>query len=434
MKKITLLPAIVLLLGINTSLSQTPYIDLTFTGSYAGLHVPLDSIRIINESQLADTMLYGNDTVLRLEYETGIDESILRKGNEFASGEIYPNPFSEKSAIDLFTPAKGKVTAQISDMSGRLLLREEIELSRGLHNFTISSGKEGVCFLVLTFEGKSITKRMVVSGSASGHPSAFSYNGAITDGKAQKSTSSPNSFPFTPGDILRFIGFAATDRDTLQDAPTVDSDYIFIFTRGGFACPGTPTVDFGGQIYSTVQIGNQCWFRENLNIGEFLNSGTLQTNNEVIEKYCFFDMEEYCDTYGGLYQWNELMQYVSTPGSQGICPDGWHVPDEEEWTGLMEFLGGDKDAGGRMKEAGLEHWDAPNTDATNRSGFTALPGGQCEGNGIFTGLSTKAYFWCSSTEGFLNSKFWELRHNSPSLLEGSQVRSFAKSLRCLKDD
>ncbi len=86
-----------------------------------------------------------------------------------------------------------------------------------------------------------------------------------------------------------------------------------------------------GQTYETVQIGGQCWMAENLNIGTMINGSDNQTDDEVFEKYCYKNKTSNCDTYGGLYQWNEMMQYDTTLGIQGICPAGWHLPTDAEW-------------------------------------------------------------------------------------------------------
>ncbi len=125
---------------------------------------------------------------------------------------------------------------------------------------------------------------------------------------------------------------------------------------------------------------------ENLNVGSMINGSSNQTNNGIIEKYCYDDNTSNCDTYGGLYQWEEMMQYVTTPGAQGICPDGWHLPTDEEFKTMEMALGMSQgeaddtgwrgtDEGGKMKESGTTHWYSPNMGATNSSGFTALPGG-----------------------------------------------------------
>ena len=95
---------------------------------------------------------------------------------------------------------------------------------------------------------------------------------------------------------------------------------------------GLPFIDpRNGQSYNTAKIGDQCWMAENLIIGTRINGVDDQINNADIEKYCYDDIEDSCDVYGGLYQWDEIMQYTTSPGVQGICPTGWHIPTDDEW-------------------------------------------------------------------------------------------------------
>ena len=102
-----------------------------------------------------------------------------------------------------------------------------------------------------------------------------------------------------------------------------------------------------GQIYNTVQIGEQCWMAENLNIGTQINIISEQTDNGVLEKYCYNNDVANCEVYGGLYQWQESMQYSSQQAVQGICPLGWHIPTDEEFIILCDYLGGNDIAGGK---------------------------------------------------------------------------------------
>lgn len=157
------------------------------------------------------------------------------------------------------------------------------------------------------------------------------------------------------------------------------------------------------RIYQTVQIGSQCWMAQNLNVGTRINGAANQADNGVLEKYCYDDLESNCDVYGGLYQWDEAMQYDSFQGEQGICPDGWHVPTDEEWTVLTSLLG--SNAGGNMKETGTVHWASPNVGATNASGFTGLPGGDRTDVG-FGGLTDLAKFWSSTQYGTIGMAYF----------------------------
>jgi len=99
-----------------------------------------------------------------------------------------------------------------------------------------------------------------------------------------------------------------------------------------FFCGQTLSDPRDGKNYATVQIGTQCWMAQNLNVGTRIDGTATQANNGTIEKYCYSDNDANCTTYGGLYQWDEMMQYTTTQGVQGICPTGWHLPVDAEWT------------------------------------------------------------------------------------------------------
>ena len=198
---------------------------------------------------------------------------------------------------------------------------------------------------------------------------------------------------------------------------------------GGEYCPGLATVTYEGQVYNTVQIGSQCWFRENLNVGVRKNGGSNQTNNGQIEKDCYYHEPGYCDIYGGLYRWEEMMQYSTLEGAQGICPTGWHIPTGADWTTLTTYLGGANIAGGKIKEAGFAHWLLPNTGATNESGFTGLPGGHFS-SVYFNSLGAYGEWW-SSTFGETNGLV--LDTNSSGINQIVYHSDYGYSVRCIKD-
>jgi len=150
-----------------------------------------------------------------------------------------------------------------------------------------------------------------------------------------------------------------------------------INAQSGFNC-GDP-IFYEGQTYNTTLIVSQCWMARNLNVGTMIDGASDQTDNDTIEKYCYNNETDSCDTYGGLYQWGEIMHYTNTSGTQGICPDGWHIPTHTEWRYATLHSGG-----GNLKEEGTTHWLSPNTGATNVTGFTGLPGGSIY-NSLFTG-------------------------------------------------
>ena len=210
------------------------------------------------------------------------------------------------------------------------------------------------------------------------------------------------------------------------------------------------TLTYGGQTYTSVIIGMQCWMAQNLNIGVAIPGSQYQTNNATIEKYCYNNDAANCNVYGGLYQWAEMVQYlngatnltswnpVPTGNVQGICPTGWHLPTDAEWTILTTYLGGESVAGGPMK--GLGYWLAPNIGATNSSGFTALPGGGRNDPVIypiyFDNLTITGRFW-SASEYLTASGAWyrNMYYNSAMVLRNgySDGKLQGFSARCLQD-
>jgi uncharacterized protein (TIGR02145 family) len=199
-----------------------------------------------------------------------------------------------------------------------------------------------------------------------------------------------------------------------------------------------------GISYETVQIGDHCWMAENLNIGTRIDGSNNQIDNGIIEKYCFNNTEANCDVYGGLYQWDEMMQYETTEGVQGICPDGWHVPTDAEWCELEQevdatiscnttgWLG--VDGGGKLKEAGTIHWNSPNAGATNSSGFTALPGGYRRPNETFHNVGNFGNWSSSSQHGTSTVWYRSLYYDNAQVGRYYNYKSYGWSVRCLKDE
>jgi len=195
-------------------------------------------------------------------------------------------------------------------------------------------------------------------------------------------TGGNNNGTITVGYLANF-GLQPRTGQIMVTADGGSPEVIVTVTQSGFqpfVCGQDFTDPRDGQVYSTVLIGDKCWMAENLNIGTMINEPNYPANNQIIEKYCYGNTAGNCDVYGGLYQWNEMMQYSSTTGTQGICPTGWHLPVYDDFFALIEMWGGYPDAGGPLKatgtiEQGTGLWYAPNTGATNSSGFSGIPGG-----------------------------------------------------------
>ena len=191
---------------------------------------------------------------------------------------------------------------------------------------------------------------------------------------------------------------------------------------------GTPTITYSGKIYSTLQIGTQCWLQENLDVGTMIQGVASPSNNGTIEKYCFDNNTANCTTYGGLYQWKEAMQYVSTEKAKGICPTGWHIPTKAEFETLKASVSNE---GNALKAVGQGTGSGA---GTNTSGFSALLAGDRGSNGSFGNLNSTTFFWSSteySTTYAFGMYLW-YTGNDISMSFYSKVSGF--SIRCLKDN
>lgn len=197
--------------------------------------------------------------------------------------------------------------------------------------------------------------------------------------------------------------------------------------------------DIEGNVYHTVKIGTQIWMVENLKTTRYRNGDSIQeiTDNEDwwnsnTGAVCNYNNDaSISNTYGKLYNW------YAVKDNRKIAPLGWHVPDVDEWTTLIDFLGGENIAGGKLKEKGTVHWQSPNTGATNATGFTGLPGGwRGDGDGSFGEIGTNGCWWSSSiSEVGGNAIDCSLYFEDGSIYlntTGSD-KPYGFSVRCIKD-
>lgn len=217
----------------------------------------------------------------------------------------------------------------------------------------------------------------------------------------------------------------------------IQSSYSEINYKFFLKCGDPLTDSRNRKTYKTVQIGEQCWLAENLNIGVMIDAKSEQLDNGIIEKYCYDNKEENCDIYGGLYQWNEIMRSISSNKTHGICPKGWHISSSLETVVLREFLDGEGVGGGKMKEAGTQHWKPPNTGATNSSGFSALPSGYLlqSSKPRFEGMRASFNIWTSSTSSYtnLNAYYVSLHSEDDDMYFFHYPKKNGFSVRCIKD-
>jgi len=235
---------------------------------------------------------------------------------------------------------------------------------------------------------------------------------------------------------------------------TLYGNHVSFMTAWG----NTQISDYDGNSYSTVQIGEQIWMAENLKTTHYSDgtplvdgTGVTEISGDYTTRYWFVygDNPDNKSAYGLLYTWAAVMN--EAPGSntnpsgvQGVCPTGWHVPSDEEWMQLEIFIGMDEseagnegwrgtDEGGKLKETGYTNWNSPNTGATNKSGFTALPAGHRTNTNMYTNFNSGTCFWSSADIGY---QAWArlLYYNVATIFRNDYAKNFGLSVRCIKDD
>lgn len=282
---------------------------------------------------------------------------------------------------------------------------------------------------------------------------------------SDQSTNNPANWSWIFGD-----GGTSTEQNPTYNynTPGVFSVVLTVSNNGGLDSetktdyitvkdPNTVT-DVDGNIYRTVQIGEQVWMAENLRTTHFADGAAIpyvESNSSWYDlvddskAYCWYDNNSANkELYGALYTWNAAMNGVNSTDDnpsrvQGVCPEGWHLPSDSEWKELEMFLGMSReeadatlfrgiDEGGKMKDAGTAYWVSPNTGATNSSGFSALPGGFRDFNGAFAYLGTSAYFWTTLQDGS-GAFYRRLWHEYSESYRHGQIKHKGSSVRCVKD-
>lgn len=193
--------------------------------------------------------------------------------------------------------------------------------------------------------------------------------------------------------------------------------------------------DQEGNVYKTIQIGTQVWMAENLRSTKY-RDGTdipfvdndILWDNSIAGAYCNYENDDQLlNSYGRLYNWYAVQD------RRGLAPTGWHIPTESEWETLANFLGGENITGSKIKEKGISHWNIPNSDASNESGFTALPCGARGEMGQYCFIGTIGYWWSADLTGNRTAYLRGATNNSTKIFRYAYNKKYGFSVRCIKD-
>ena len=426
--------------------------ELTFTAENNGQYVPLDSIFIENPTHGGDTTLYAPDTVLVIDYETSIGDKETIRENALSVSQNYPNPFMGKTEFILYLPDKENIKITGRDILGRDLVHFEKVLIKGNHTFSFYSDNEK--YYLLTVSGKKTSKTIKMlnanSNTVYSGKCKIVYNGFEGNEIIFKSHQAINNFGFSPGDELKYTAYSDMGERTITDSPTVNQTYTFQFATGT-PCPGMPTLtDIDGNVYNTVLIGSQCWMKENLKTTKYQNGTPIPNvtdgnswNTLTTGAYVWYANDiSWKDLYGALYNWYTIDDL------KGLCPTGWHVPTNNEWTSLTDFIGGinsphgnelkscrqvNSPQGGGCNTTEHPRWIDGGQNGTDDYGFSGLPGGVRGNYGTFFNFGNFGFWWSSSEYSSSNVWFRILFSNDGCVFVDKDDKRYGFSVRCLRD-
>jgi uncharacterized protein (TIGR02145 family) len=417
-------------------------IIITFEATLQGGPIPLDSILVENLTASGDTTIYHPDHILVLELSTRVKEHM----NDAPPLRSVPNPFAGSTEIQVVSTG-GELRLVVYDAMGRATTALHMEAADGLHRFSYNSGLPGVHIVSVEQNGRRHGLRLVAmegSGAADGTLSHLGHAGTPRGGRSL--------FTWQPGDELRYVGYASNDTAMFSGVigHTPVSSATRTFTFYGATCPEAPVVtDMDGNMYPVVRIGDQCWMGANLRTSHYSdgsiipnvtgNSSWAQLNTGAWSNY--ENNTGHNATHGKLYNWFAALD------PRGVCPTGWHVPTDDEWKQLESALGMPADelndpgvrgevqnVGGRMKTT--SQWNAPNSGATNESGFSGLPSGARDGfsDGTFYNLGNRGHWW-SSSEGdqFNYGRYRSLSYFNAGVGRYGYYKRSGYCIRCVRD-
>jgi uncharacterized protein (TIGR02145 family) len=420
MKKLVLLATSFCVMAAN---AQTYMIS--FAGS--GSSTTVSTVKVENLKTGTTLTLSGSDN-LRLNVTTGVN-------SEFDSNKsnirIFPNPVTGNSTMEIFAPEPGNATISLLDFTGRPVTVIKSYLGNFSQRFRLSGIKKGIYIVNVKGRGYQYSEKLISDG-ISGGPAGIEKIGSfpLTNDEKIKDDNSKGvmatyDMEYHTGDWLKFTGTSGNYSTVKTDIPTVSKTITFNFT----GC-----TDGDGNNYPVVQIWNQIWMAENLKTTKY-SDGTAITFvtdnvawlNMTAPAYCWYNNDILNKpVYGAIYNF-----YAVSTGK--LCPAGWHVSSDAEWTVLTGYLGGLSVAGNKLKDTGADFWDSAPPSVTNESGFTALPAGDRyvtdNGGFIFSGLRYRTTFW-TNTSPYSRTVY----SINPEILRG-EFGNYASgfSVRCLKD-
>ncbi len=432
-------------IAIVPSLSSAQDVIIRVQGLYNEAGVALSTIcieNLSNNTSVSIADLPTNTTIYEINLSQGGTINSVPTNESNNTHAFVSQTIDNRIFINLYTPDGGEFSFDVYTIDGKKIQNSEEFCSPGFNNFLLKINSWGI--FILRISSDNYSQGFKITGAGNGNDVSLLTRASTVQTRQPSviTKDTRSEFVFNQGDTIRINIAKAGYHSNFAEASPLPDDFYQIYLS--CPCSESPTLaDFDGNVYNTVQIGDQCWMKENLKTTHYANGSAIAEGSTAYPG----NNSELKSIYGLLYSATAIMNGSagsdSNPsGVQGACPDGWHVPSDEEWMQLERYLGMDSleatyageyifrgdDQGGQLKEPGTSHWNAATTCNNNRSGFTALASGI---NSWLLGIC--ASWWACATVGNPQEIFFFRKiDNTCQINKMFDSQSF-RSVRCIKD-
>ncbi len=452
--------------------SQAQPVTLSFTGRDANSqYIPLTRVVVSNLTKGWQETLLWPDTVLMMS-GTGIGDFGMFQETSLRLSQNNPNPFDGTTYVNLNVTDPGDVTIEITDITGRIVEANHYSsIQPGIHEIRVTLASAGVYFLTVRQNERTASVKMVNRGNGGGDAVMLVgivetfHETSLPQPKNDHRGATDN--PFDAGDQMEYVGYAVVNGEEVESDHVVqvqDASQTVVLTFAtlqgdSLPCAGAATVtDYDGNVYNTVQIGDQCWMRENMRVTHYSDGTPIPAggDNESYTEPYYYDYSSSdipLAEWGYHYNWPAAMHGSASSsavpsGVQGVCPTGWHLPSHAEWTVLTNYMGSvsEYQCGGSSNNiakvlASTAWWESSSCEccpgnqsvtANNASGFGAVPAGSYW-TYEFVYMSNYAFFW-SSTVISSYSAYSRCLYYDFAYMQGIEgMKNLGFSVRCLRD-
>ncbi|NQU87815.1 MAG: T9SS type A sorting domain-containing protein [Mariniphaga sp.] len=382
MKKVYLF----IVLNFTSFIMYSQEYKISFAGT--GTSNTVETVKVENLTKGTSLTLSGNNVLYLKSSVTGIfDQNLLNNRNI----RIYPNPLIDYSYIDFDIFKQQKIKIDVYNISGKKIIEAQNLLTPGKHIYKIVGLQTGSFIVKVSSHKDLFTGKLLSLKTGTEKPALTKLNSIQSEISALnlKSTNNEIAMQYNTGDRLKITGTSGKYSTIITDIPTQNKKLTFTFIE---------CTDVDGNNYPVVQIGTQIWMAKNLITTKFRN-GIIIPHEIENSKWRNLSTSAYCNYNNDpnlVISFGRLYNSYCVNDSRNIAPEGWHVPTKEEWSTLIEYVGGGSVAGSKLKSTGTTIWSSTNINATDEFGFSALPGGH-RWQGDFEFAQVYGVWWSVST-------------------------------------